>query len=293
MYRLKKKDMDKLGKSYLVPDFPNAEMVVAVFDTDQKVVKHVLPRPLKPAKEPQGMAFVARYPQTNFGCVYNEGALFLACEFKGERGLYCLSMPVDDDMAMVGGREQFGYPKKIADAITLERDDMSASGSVVRKGTEILKISCTLEGDCPDGIYDLLSYRTEDWDGVPCHKFLVFQFKFFPGPGGGFDYFPRLIREAVLFRPVSARKIGSGELVLGSTPYDPLGDIPVGEVTSLTYGVYHNTMLPGKVVGRVWNPLKFARHAFFKTDSAPTLIENFDPEKTERAKEIYKLAKQF
>ncbi len=31
--------------------------------------------------------------------------------------MYCLSMPVDDDMAMAGGREAFGYPKKMAEVI--------------------------------------------------------------------------------------------------------------------------------------------------------------------------------
>ena len=52
--------------------------------------------------------------------------------------MYCLSMPVDDDMAMAGGREVFGYPKKMAESITLREEGSTVIGSAVRKGTEIL-----------------------------------------------------------------------------------------------------------------------------------------------------------
>ena len=44
-------------------------------------------------------------------------------------------------------------------------------------------------------------------------------------------------------------------------------------------------MLPGKVVARIWNPLKFARYAFFKTDVVPTLLANYDPNIAEYSRE--------
>ena len=47
---------------------------------------------------------------------------------------------------------------------------------------------------------------------------------------------------------------------------DPLGEIPVAEVTDCVYGRFDNTMLPGRVVGRAWRIWKFVPHAFFKTD---------------------------
>ena len=43
-------------------------------------------------------------------------------------------------------------------------------------------------------------------------------------------------------------------------------DGPVVEVLDTVYGVFDNTMSPGKVVGRAWNVWRFAKHAFFKTD---------------------------
>ena len=71
----------------------------------------MVPRPLPPAAEPLAQAIVARYPRTNFGVAYNEAAVFVPVTHKGETGAYCLTMPVYDDMAMIGGREQFGFPK--------------------------------------------------------------------------------------------------------------------------------------------------------------------------------------
>ena len=71
--------------------------------------------PLKPAEYPVAMAFVANYPKTNFDVTYQESALFLRATYEGEEGNYCLAMPVTNDMAMVGGREFYGFPKKMAD----------------------------------------------------------------------------------------------------------------------------------------------------------------------------------
>ncbi len=293
LYSLKKEQLDKMANSYIVPDFPNAEMIFAIFETNRDIVHEILPHPLKPSADARGVAFVGKYPETNFNPGYNEGALLLNCEFKGERGAYCLSMPVDDDMAMVGGREVYGYPKKIADGISLERKDATVIGSVTRKGTEIIRIECQLTHDTPDDFFGKLAYPTEDWDGVKCQKVVSFLFKHFPGPGGNLDYLPRLIREPVLFRSLGKLKTGIGEIKLSSTEYDPLGEIPVESIISIFYGRFHNTMLPGKVVGRVWNPLRFIKHAFFKTDIVPIILDNFDPDQVEKAKGIAQKAKKY
>ena len=111
LYSLTKEQLRKIRRSPFLLDFKNAEMLFATFETDADIVKRILPRPLLPSSDNSATVFVAKYPETNFGCVYNEGALLVDCEYKGERGAYCLSMPVDDDMALIGGREIFGYPK--------------------------------------------------------------------------------------------------------------------------------------------------------------------------------------
>lgn len=284
----------QLRDTHTMPEFTGAELLTAVFETDPAVARELLPRPLSPTPDPTGVAFVAHYPKTNFGCVYNEGALFLTCRYKGEDGLYCLSMPVDDDMAMIGGRENFGYPKKIAERITLGRDGASVVGSVTRRGTEILRIECELSGEAPADAMDSIMLRATDWDGVACHKAVVFLFKHFPGPdGASFDYLPRLVREAVLFRPTAPLQLGQGQVTLASSPRDPLGEVPVGRVTHVIHGTYNTTMLPGRVVARVWNPFRFLRHAFFKVDGAQDMLQDYDPERTARVREIRRKARRY
>jgi len=294
LYNLKKEHLEKLSNIHLMPDFTNVELIVATFRTDKDIAKEIIPSPLTATDEPLATVFVARYPETNFGCVYNEGALFLHCEYKGEKGVYCLSMPVDDDMAMISGRENFGYPKKLADKIELAKENNRVVGSVVRKKVEILRIECHLGNQTAEDFMKDLGEPVLDWDGVLSYKMLSFLFKYFQSPSGeSLDYLPRLIREPILFRNIGVILMGKGEVVLASTPYDPLGEIPVRDIVSIFYGKWHNTMLPGKVVARVWNPMKFARHAYFKTDFIPTLLNNYDPKLSSRAREILKKAKRY
>jgi acetoacetate decarboxylase len=294
LYSLTKEQLKKLFNLHHLSDFINAEMLVATFKTNMDVVKEIIPRPLIPTKDALATAFVARYPETNFGCVYNEGALFIHCEYRGEKGLYCLSMPVDDDTAMIGGRESYGYPKKMAEIITLEHENNRVLGTVIRKEVEILRIEGQLGNETSENVFDDLGKSIADWDGVPSYLVISFLFKYFQSPNGSsFDYFPRLIRQPILFRRQGKISEVTGKVLLSSTPCDPLGEIPVGEIKEMFYGKWHNTMLPGKVIAKIWNPIRFARYAFFKNDSVLTLLSNYDPNLSARAKKIMKTAKRF
>ena len=79
-------------------------------------------------------------------------------------------MPVDNDMAMVGGREQFGYPKKIAEEITLERVGDQVVGRVVRHGVEVLHIEAELTDPLSTTTLDAVGPEVEDLEGRSCRK---------------------------------------------------------------------------------------------------------------------------
>lgn len=274
LYALAASDIDRLRGLKFIPEFTGAEMLVAAFRTDPAVVARILPRPLRPPQEAVAIAFVARYPQTNFGCVYNEGALLVRAVLGREVGLYCLAMPVDDDMAMIGGRERLGFPKKMAEHIGLERNGDHVTGRVVRKGVEILRIEGELGPAAEATDLDVVGAATLDENGRSCRQVVSFLFKYSPSPGGrGFDYLPRLIRQATLFRPRANVRKAIARVVLASSPYDPLGEVAVaGPVLACFHGLWDNTMLPGRVVRRVWNVRRFLPHAFFKTDMVPVLL---------------------
>ena len=129
-----------LGNSPPSGDFYDAEMLTLVWETTPEAITKLLPPPLKPAQKPVVLAFVANYPSTNFSLPYKESALLVRASFEGQEGFYCLSMPVTNDMAMAGGREIWGYPKKLAN-IALQREGGTAYGFINVASTSQLSAS--------------------------------------------------------------------------------------------------------------------------------------------------------
>lgn len=275
LYALDRNELQQLRNANWTAEFTGAEVLAAVFRTDPSVLAQILPRPLRPPNNPLALAFVAHYPRTSFGTVYNEAALFVQAEYRGRSGMYCLSMPVDDDMAMAGGREAFGYPKKMAESISLETVGARVIGRAVRKGTEILRIEA--EPKTAEGFEKLAMTGVPDPNGARSFEVTAYMFKHFTAPSmRGFDYLPRLVAEPIVLRPRPDVRFGDGTVTLTSSPFDPLGEVPVVEMVTCAYGLHDNTMLPGKVVGRVWNPFAFAKHAFFKVDVVPVKLGYVD-----------------
>jgi len=242
-------------------EFYDAEMLTVYFETKPEVVERLLPPPLEPAELPIGGVFVANYPKTNFGVTYLESALLLQAQFEGEEGAYCLAMPVTDDMALILGREVFGYPKKIGN-IHLERSGKDVEGWTERHGVRFLEIRAKLTGKFNDtAAQEMITENMESQQ-----DFVVYNFKYFPAPGrDGFDYNPRLIREAVEFAP-NVIEMGEAELMLQSSEHDPWGDVEIIKVLGAVYTIGNNTMLPGSVVAEV-DQMEFAPYAFMKLDS--------------------------
>ncbi|MBM4444223.1 MAG: acetoacetate decarboxylase [Chloroflexi bacterium] len=241
-------------------DFHDAEMLTVFFETTPKTLNALLPPPLKPAALPIGFVFVANYPRTNFGVTYRESALFLRAEFGGEEGSYCLSMPVTNDIALILGREIYGYPKKMAD-IHLVRRGKGIEGWTARHGVRFLEIKAKLTGKCNDEMAQtIIAQSFQSPSDV-----LVYNFKYFPAPqGNGFDYNPRLVREIVRMNHRLV-EFGEATLKLQSSPHDPWADVEVVRVLGAVRTVGDNSMLPGSVVAET-DAAQFAPFGFMKLD---------------------------
>lgn len=250
--------------------FFDAEMALVLFSTDPEVVKRIVPEPLKPSAMPSAMAFVARYPKTNFGSVYNEAALFVTVEYEGQLGGYCLAMPVTEDMALIGGRETFGFPKKMADQISLEKTENGVEGRCVRRGIELMNLSMPFEEEVEaQKAVEMLGALTSQEPGEGWNT-ISYNFKFFRSPRlTSFDYRPRLVKQVTTFKPSSKIKLSSSfDLKLRSSDSDTLAEIPVKEPVMGIYGIFNNTMHPGEVIAEVEEE-QFRRYAFFKQDYLP------------------------
>ncbi len=108
-------DLDKyyaLG----VRKFVGARMMGVMYHTRPEIAQRLLPPPLEPAAAPGALIFIAEYPETNLGPGYREAALFLQCQYKGEAGTYCLSMPIDSQSrACTTGATSSGSPRSWRD----------------------------------------------------------------------------------------------------------------------------------------------------------------------------------
>ena len=245
------------------PRFYDAEVLRVYFVIKPEVLQRLLPPLLKPAAMPLGIVFLANYPRMNFGVPYLESAIFLSVDFNGEMGVYCLSMQVTDDMALILGRETFGYPKKMAN-IHMNRVRSEVEGRVERRGVRLLDVRARLTGNInEEPAFGMMKASLEGNMNT-----VVFNYKYFAAPTGvGFDYNPRLVRHVVRSSHKSI-EFGQAEVVLGSTYHDTWGEVEMVKVLGATYTVANITMQPGAVVGEVQQD-EFAPYAFGKIDAPP------------------------
>ncbi len=175
-------------------EFYDAEMLVVMWETKPEIVRRLLPPPLVPAERPIATAFLAHYPKTNFGPSYYEGALFVRGTFGGVAGAYCLAMPVTGDLAMAGGRERLGYPKKLAN-VSFKRSGDTVGGYVERHGVRFFELHSRLTGKTDtEEFQNMVLSETTDKGAV------AYNFKHFPAPEFiGLDYNPRLVRATTVF----------------------------------------------------------------------------------------------
>ena len=142
--------------------------LTAIYETDPDVVAAVLPPPLEPTDEPLVRVSVARgRPGRGAPAVRRRHLRRAGRATKGQVGNYPLVMPMTTEQSVIGGRETFGEPKKLAE-VTLERDGDRVVGRVARLGTTFIEVAGTVVEELP----------------VPDDLHRVdFYFKFLPAPG--------------------------------------------------------------------------------------------------------------
>lgn len=241
---------------------PGAVSVSVLCRTDPDFVREVLPPPLRPTEEPLLQVGLTHGSSTSLGYELHEGVVAVRASHRGEQGWYPLSIPIDDDNALIDGREVWAQPKQLAESMSLTRDGQTVVASAVKRGTEVLHIEVELTDPVDPAE---LGEPTVDLDGNRAYKDVAYFFTWSLRPDGdGLLYMPRLIRQVVLNRPRGQLLGGIGKVSLDSSPCDALGDVPVRDIVSSKYGEVDSTILPGRMVRRVWNVRSFLRRAMVR-----------------------------
>jgi acetoacetate decarboxylase len=104
--------------------FVNREFFIVTYRTDPDALKAVIPEPLEFAEPLVKYEFIRMPDSTGFGD-YTETGQVIPVRYRGEPGGYVHAMFLDDEAPIAGGRELWGFPKKLASpTLTVETDTL-------------------------------------------------------------------------------------------------------------------------------------------------------------------------
>ena len=93
--------------------FIDREFFVVTYRTDAKALRAMIPEPLEPAGDLVKFEFIRMPDSTGFGA-YTESGQVVPVRYKGKPATFQIAMYLDDEAPIAGGREIWGFPKKLA-----------------------------------------------------------------------------------------------------------------------------------------------------------------------------------
>src|ERR1700682_1969233 len=93
--------------------FINREYLIIAYRTDLKKLRELVPEPLEVGDPLVKFEFIRMPDSTGFGD-YTESGQVIPVFFQGRKGGYTHCMFLDDHPPIAGGRELWGFPKKLA-----------------------------------------------------------------------------------------------------------------------------------------------------------------------------------
>jgi acetoacetate decarboxylase len=104
--------------------FVNREFFIITYRTDPEALQAVIPAPLKMTEPVVKYEFIRMPDSTGFGD-YTETGQVIPVSLGREQGGYVHAMYLDDEAPIAGGRELWGFPKKLASpSLRVEKDTL-------------------------------------------------------------------------------------------------------------------------------------------------------------------------
>ena len=214
--------------------FSNREYLIISYRTDPEALRAVLPEPLQFTDPIVKYEFIRMPDSTGFGN-YTESGQVIPVTFNGVAGGFVHSMYLDDDAPIAGGREIWGFPKKLASPkLRAEKDTLVGTldyGSIrVANGTmgykhqtlDAAKVKASME--TPSFLLKIIPHV----DGTPRICELV-------------EYYLEDVT-------IKGAWTGPGALELHAHALAPVAALPVLEVLSTVHILSDMTLGLGKVV---------------------------------------------
>src|SRR5207253_1858151 len=93
--------------------FIHREFFIISYRTDPELLRAVVPEPLEITDAVVNYEFIRMPDSTGFGD-YTESGQVIPVTYQGKPGNYTHAMYLDDHPPLAGGRELWGFPKKLA-----------------------------------------------------------------------------------------------------------------------------------------------------------------------------------
>jgi acetoacetate decarboxylase len=214
--------------------FVNREYMIITYRTDRAALEKVVPAPLRIADDIVKYEFIRMPDSTGFGD-YTETGQVIPVTFNGLHGGYTHAMFLNDEGPIAGGRELWGFPKKLANpSLQVQVDTLVGTldyGPVrVATGT--------------------MGYKHRCLPHEPVLKSLLeptFLLKIIPHVDGT----PRICELVRYYlEDITLKGVWTGPGALGLFPHAlaPVADLPVREVISATHILADLTLGLGEVV---------------------------------------------
>ncbi|OLP43377.1 acetoacetate decarboxylase [Rhizobium oryziradicis] len=94
--------------------FIDREYMIVTYRTDMDALRAVVPEPLEIEEPVVKFEFIRMPDSTGFGD-YTESGQVIPVSLNGQKGGYVHAMYLNDDAPIAGGREIWGFPKKLAE----------------------------------------------------------------------------------------------------------------------------------------------------------------------------------
>ena len=214
--------------------FYNREFLIVTYRTDLDALRAVVPEPLQVTDPIVKYEFIRMPDSTGFGD-YTESGQVIPVSFEGQKGGYVHSMYLNDESPIAGGRELWGFPKKLASpSLTVERDTLlgTLDYGPVRVATATMGYK--------HQALDLAAIK----DSMLAPNYLL---KIIPHVDGG----PRiceLVRYFMTDVTVKGAWTGPAALELAHHALAPVAQLPVLEVISGTHILSDITLGMGSVI---------------------------------------------
>ena len=219
--------------------FYNREFIVISYRTDPALLQKVVPEPLTPAGDTVSYEFIRMPDSTGFGD-YTETGQVIPVHYKDKDGVvqeggYVHAMYLDDEGPIAGGREIWGFPKKLATPLVSHQSET---------------LVCTLHFGNVLCVNATMGYKHRELDHGPIQKSLAkpnFMIKIIPHV----DCTPRiceLVRYYCEDVTVKGAWSGPAALQLFDHALCDVARLPMREVISATHFVTDLTLGLGEVV---------------------------------------------